>query len=560
MAAGVAHRHGPLTEMTAGRLEGRPPLRRPRGSRLALLGALPLLFVAVMFGWPLLALAVRAFGDGESRNLPQLLSDANAADLLWFTIAQAAASTAATLVVGLPVAWVLATYELPGALGFRVIVTIPFVLPTVVVGVAFSVLLGDRGPLGWLGIGASLWAIILAHMFFNVAVVVRTVGSVWAQIDPRAEQAARTLGANRWRVLRTVTFPALAPAIASAATVVFLFCATSFGVVLILGAGRYNTLETEIYRQAIGFFKLPAAVALSMVQIVVVAVVVTISAVLGRRARAVGAPRRRRRAHGRQWVPIVAIVAVALLILIAPLVVLLWRSVRPTVGGSWNLDGYRALFDSVNGQTPWQSMQYSLISATWAMVIAMVLGLLGALALSRARGVLAGAATVVAMLPLGVSAVTVGLGYLVILTGMPREISTSPAIVPAVQALIACPLVIRILVPAMGLVDDRLRQATATLGARPLRVWWTVDLPVIKRALCAAAGFAFVIAIGEFGATSFVARPDTTTVPVLIGSSLAKPGSGNFATAMACSVMMLVVTAAVVALIEVVRKDEGGEF
>ena len=527
---------------------------------MAAAGAVPLVFVGVMFGWPLVALAVRAFGDGSGIDVIALLDDANAAELLWFTVAQAAASTVLTLIVGLPVAWVLANFELRGALALRVIVTIPFVLPTVVVGVAFTALLGERGPLGWLGIGSSVWAILLAHMFFNIAVVVRTVGSVWGQLDPRAEQAARTLGADRWHVLRTVTAPALAPAIASAASVVFLFCATSFGVVLILGGGRYNTIETEIYRQAIGFFKLPAAVALSMIQILVVAVVVAISAVLGRRARGAGAPRRRRRPQGTQRVVVGAIVTFVLVILLAPPAVLVWRSLRPTVGGGWNLDGYRALTEPINGETPWQTMQYSLVSAFWATLIALVLGLLGALAISRARGVFGGVATGIAMLPLGVSAVTVGLGYLVILTSMPREVATSPAVVPAVQALIATPLVIRILVPAMGLVDPRLRQAVATLGAGPLRVWWTVDLPIIKRALCAATGFAFVIAIGEFGATSFVARPDTTTVPVLIGTSLSRPGAGNFGTAMACSVMMLVVTAVVVALIEVVRRDEGGEF
>jgi thiamine transport system permease protein len=490
-----------------------------------------------------------------------LLDEANAGHLLWFTVAQAAASTALTLLLGLPLAWVLSTFELPGALLLRVVVTIPFVLPTVVVGVAFSALLGERGPLGGLDIGGSIWAILLAHMFFNVAVVVRTVGSVWSGLDPRAEQAARTLGAGATRVFRTVTLPALAPAIASAASVVFLFCATSFGVILILGGGRFNTIETEIYRQAIGFFALPAAVALSMVQIVVVAVVVIISAMLGRRARAHGSPRLRRPPTQRQWPLVGAVLGVSLVVLLAPPAVLVWRSVRPTIGGSWNLDGYRALSESINGQTPWDSMRYSLISAAAAMIIAMGLGLAGAIALSRARGLLSGTATLITMLPLGVSAVTVGLGYLVVLTTMPREISTSPVIVPAVQALIACPLVIRILVPAMGLIDQRLRQATSTLGAGPFRVWWTVDLPVIKRALCAAAGFAFVIALGEFGATSFVARPDTTTVPVLIGTALSRPGSGNFATAMACSVMMLVVTAAVVALIEVVRRDEpGGEF
>ncbi|ETD30131.1 iron ABC transporter permease [Williamsia sp. D3] len=543
------------------------PTARPAHSAIAgrvavtALGAAPLVFVAVMFGWPLVALAERAFADGSASNLWQLLDGANAAHLLWFTVAQAAASTALTLLIGLPLAWVLSTYELRGALLLRVLVTIPFVSPTVVVGIAFSALLGDRGPLAGLDLAASVWAILLAHTFFNVAVVVRTVGSVWSGIDPRSEQAARTLGAGPVRVFRTITLPALAPAIASAASVVFLFCATSFGVILILGGGRFNTLETEIYRQAIGFFQLPAAVALSMVQIVVVAVVVALSAILGRRVRATAAPRYRRRPRGREWPVIGSILGVSGVILLAPPAILVLRSVRPTVGGGWNLDGYRALSESVNGQTPLDTMRYSLVSATWATVIAMLLGLAGAVAMSRARGWSGSAATVITMLPLGVSAVTVGLGYLVVLTAMPREVSTSPAIVPAVQALIACPLVIRILVPAMGLIDRRLRQATATLGAGPWRVWWTVDFPVIRRALCAAAGFAFVIALGEFGATSFVARPDTTTVPVLIGSSLARPGSGNFATAMACSVMMLVVTAVVVTLIEVVRREErGGEF
>ena len=122
----MAHGDGPLTAVTMASRSG--------GRRLALLGALPLLFVVVMFAWPFVALANRAFGDGSSSNLFDLLSGANAAHLLWFTIVQAAGSTVLTLVLGIPVAWVLSTYELPGALIFRVIVTIPFVLPTVVVG------------------------------------------------------------------------------------------------------------------------------------------------------------------------------------------------------------------------------------------------------------------------------------------------------------------------------------------------------------------------------------------------------------------------------------------
>ena len=148
--------------------------------------------------------------------------------------------------------------------------TVPFVLPTVVVGSAFVALLGDGGPLGALGLDQTLAAILIAHVFFNYAVVVRTVGSLWAHLDPRPEEAARMLGASRWRAFREVTLPALRPAIAAAAAVVFLFTFTSFGVILILGGPRTATLETEIYRQTAQLLNLPLAAALTVVQLVAI--------------------------------------------------------------------------------------------------------------------------------------------------------------------------------------------------------------------------------------------------------------------------------------------------
>ena len=152
--------------------------------------------------------------------------------------------------VALPGAYVLArATSSPGERVVRALVTVPFVLPTVVVGTAFAALLGAGGPLAGLGLDQTVWAILVAHVFFNYAVVVRTVGGLWAHLDPRQEEAARMLGASRWRAFRAVTLPALRPAIAAAAAIVFLFTFTSFGVILILGGPRFATLETEIYRQ-----------------------------------------------------------------------------------------------------------------------------------------------------------------------------------------------------------------------------------------------------------------------------------------------------------------------
>ena len=168
----------------------------------------------------------------------------------------------------------------------------PFVLPTVVVGVAFRELLGEAGPLGFLGLDGSPAAIVAGLTFFNVAVVIRAVGASWESLDVRAAQAAATLGATPWQVFRTVTFPALRPAIVSAASVVFLFCATSFGVVLTLGGLRYSSVETEIYLLTTQLLDLPAAAALSILQLVAITVLLALAARFQRSTETLGWPGR----------------------------------------------------------------------------------------------------------------------------------------------------------------------------------------------------------------------------------------------------------------------------
>ncbi|MGH3879815.1 MAG: ABC transporter permease, partial [Actinophytocola sp.] len=236
----------------------------------ALISLVPLGFLAVFFVWPVVAILRLGLGEG---GVLAVLARADTWQLLAFTVGQAAASTAVALVAGLPVAYLLARTSLPG-LGFvRVVILVPFVLPTVVVGLAFRTLLPDGGVL----------AIVLANSFFNVAVVARTVGGLWSHLDRRADDAARSLGASPARTFASVTLPALAPAIGSAAAVVFLFCATSFGVVLILGGSRLRTLETEIYLRTVELLDLPGAAALSLLQLLAVVAALTVGAVARRR-------------------------------------------------------------------------------------------------------------------------------------------------------------------------------------------------------------------------------------------------------------------------------------
>ena len=186
------------------------------------------------------------------------------------------------MLLGLPAAYVLHRTTFPAGGVLRAALLVPFVLPTVVVGVAFRQLLREGGPLGVLGLDGTPVAIVLGLVFFNVAVVIRVVGGAWEALDagrPGGRDPRSLAGAG----FRTVTLPALRPAIASAATVVFLFCATAFGIVLTLGGTRYATVETEIYLLTVQLFDLPAAAALSILQLVVVVVLL----VLAQRVRGV---------------------------------------------------------------------------------------------------------------------------------------------------------------------------------------------------------------------------------------------------------------------------------
>jgi thiamine transport system permease protein len=526
---------------------------------LGLLALVPLGFLVVFFAWPVLAILKRGFvGNG----VLTALADGETWRLAWFTVAQAGGSTMLAVLAGMPLAFVLARVRLPGVGLVRTLVLVPFVLPTVVVGLAFRALWPDGG----------VASIVLANAFFNVAVVARTVGGLWSHLDSRAEDAARALGASRWRAFRSVTLPSLLPAIMSAAAVVFLFCATSFGVVLVLGGARFRTLETEIYLRTENLLDLTGAAALSLVQIAAVLAILLLGAAARRRRETALKLRARRETankpvNGEWWVVAAALTVLGLLL--TPIIALLLRSVSTEDG--WSLAGYRALSSTGNDGTlqisGWGSAVNSLITATDATVLALMIGVSAAVlvvTLRRAPGRishgLAETMDAALMLPLGVSAVTVGFGYLVTLDALPGDLRTSPLLVPLAQALVIIPLIVRMVLPVLRSIDDRLRQAAATLGAGPLRVWREIDVPLAIRSVVAAAGFGYVVALGEFGATSFLARPQTPTLPVAIASLIARPGELNNQMAYAACALLMLVTAAAVVVIDRFGSGRVGEF
>lgn len=532
--------------------------------------AVPVAFFTVFFAWPVAAIVARglkADGAWQLGRIGDVLTQPDIRHVLWFTTWQALASTALTLLVALPGAYVFARFDFPGKQVLRAVVTVPFVLPTVVVGTAFLALVGRGGLLDELWgvrLDTTVWAILLAHVFFNYAVVVRTVGGLWAQLDPRQEEAARMLGASRLTAWRTVTLPALAPAVAAAALMVFLFTFTSFGVVQILGGPTFSTLEVEIYRQTTDIFDLATAAVLTLIQFVAVGAVLALHAWTVRRRetalRLVDASGTARRPRGAgEWGLLAGVLATIALLLVLPLAVLVQRSLDAPDFGY-----YRALTHSDGGVflvAPIEAVGNSLEYAATATAIAVVVGGLAAAALTRRdAGRFVRGFDALLMLPLGVSAVTVGFGFLISLDEPPLDLRQSWILVPLAQALVGVPFVVRTMLPVLRAVDHRLREAAAVLGASPWSVWREVDLPMVRRALLIAAGFAFAVSLGEFGATVFIARPDNPTLPVAVARLLGRAGDLNYGQAMALSTVLMVVCAVALLVLERLRTDRTGEF
>jgi len=577
---------------------------------------LPLAFLLLFYFYPLASILTLSFapeGRFDLAAVGKLFRTSYYLETLWFTAWQAALSTLLTVTLALPGAYVFARYDFPGKSLVRALTTVPFVLPTIVVALAFTALLGPRGLLNLalirllgldrppLDLQHTLAIVLLAHVFYNYALVLRIVGVYWANLDPQLEEVARMLGAGRWRAFREVTLPLLSPAIGAAALLVFVFCFTSFGVILVLGGPRFATLEVEIYRQTIHYLNLPLAAALSVVQILFTFGLMTVytrlqarlTLPLELRSRRVTQRRPRR---WRAWLIVGVNVGFMLALLVTPLVALVERSLTlsttPSLGPvseraaqGVSLVFYRQLFQNPRGSAfyvpPVAAVRNSVGFALATVGLSLVLGLMAAAVLDnrdsrrvagaslsrhtagaglRPRPRLSRLLDPLFMLPLGTSAVTLGLGYIVALDEPPLNLRTSPLLIVLAHTLVALPFVVRCVLPALRSIHPRLREAAALLGASPWRVWREVDLPIVARAALVGAVFAFTISMGEFGATSLIARPERPTMPIAIYRFLGRPGVANYGQALAMSTLLMLVCTLGFLAIERFRVGEVGEF
>ena len=551
-----------------------------RSSRWWLL--LPLAFLTLFFIYPLVEIfcvSLTSEGGFSLNPFETVLSESFFLGRLWFTTWQAAVSTVLTLALGLPSAYLFARYSFPGKTVLKALTTVPFVMPTIVVAVGFMALIGpdgvvnntlqslfglDEPPLRMMN---TVSIILLAHVFYNYTVVVRSVSALWANVDPRTEEVARTLGAGPLRVFWHVTLPQIAPAIVSAALLVFLFSFTSFGVVLILGGLEFATIEVTIYNLTARLFRLPTAAALSLVQMTfTLLVMITYARLQERHAvplsfQPQAAAARRPRGRG-GWTFLIANLVLMLVVVLAPLLALVERSFHGV--GGYTLAHYEALEANPGRQlifTPLhEALANSLQFAVVTVAIAVPMGTIIAFVLARWHGRGRALADGLLMLPLGVSAVTLAFGILIGLDQPPLDLRAHWMILVIAHVLISYPFVVRSVLAVARGIDIQLREAAMMLGASPVRVFRSIDLPIASRAILVGATFAFAFSMGDFGASVLLARPEFSTLPVTIFRFLSQPGAERLGAALAMSAVLMGMSAIGFMLIERFRYRDIGEF
>jgi thiamine transport system permease protein len=522
-----------------------------------ILWTIPLVFVAVLFYWPVIEVTLLGLsGDWLTRLLePKTL------DVIWFTLWQAAVSTIVTVVVAIPGAYLLYRRSFPGQRIVNALITVPFVLPSIVVAVGFTVFRSVHEfyqGLGLTFLADNVYWIGAAHVFVNYSIAVKTIGGVWATLHSDTESAAELDGAGRFRTLVSVSLPQLRPAIVSAGALIFLFSATSFGIVLVLGGGQVQTIETSIFFAATQRLDLELAAALVLAQTLITALAFMFGTKLAGGTfglEQVFEGSRKPKVDRRDLFAVFSSGVIWVGLLAMPLILVLFQAFNSK--GAFSFDhfanlGTRGARDLLN-ITFVQAAENSVRNMFIASVIAFVLGTLIAWLLTRTK---VRSLDLVFLLPLGISSVVLGFGFLVAFDADWFPLRSSWLIVPLAQALIALPMVIRLVYPALVSIGKEPIEQAQLDGASSFQVWRFVESKMINGVLLTSLGFAAIISIGEFGASSFLANGSQATIPTLLYGLISRPGEQNYGMAMAVSAILILLSGLVVYLVSRTTKEK----
>ncbi|MDR9444370.1 MAG: ABC transporter permease subunit [Microbacteriaceae bacterium] len=501
---------------------------------------IPALFIALGFYLPIGRVVIQGIGLSSNPAIP-------------FTIFQALLSTLLAVVLALPIATLLYRRKFLGSKVLQGIIAVPFLMPTIVVAISLDdyqrFFRDSFDPFT-----AGLIGILVAHVFLNMGLIIRSVGSRIASLDEEQIEAAKLDGADGLRLWREIIFPQLRSTIAASSVLVFLYSATSFGIIRLLGGGSIDTIETEIFVEALRNLDVQEASRLAFVQTVITIAAFAVSIRLGNISIDSDSGMVRKLQVSDIPLLVFAGLVVGALYLV-PVSSIFIKAF--TVDGTFGFQN----FLNLSGTGTRDLLNISVLEAGGNslrnMLIASLLSMLIAIIVARASKDQQWLALPF-LIPLGVSAVVIGLGYLVGFAGIPglSELRASWIIVPLSQVVIALPLAIRLLQSAFGSIPRELTESAELDGAGDSQRLRLIELPLIAPAWRNVLAFVALISLGEFSAASFLATGDQATITTLLFRLASRPGGENFGMAMATSALIILISLLVLGFANTRRKSD----
>ena len=499
--------------------------------------------------------------------LLEFLSDSWNLQVIWFSFYQAFWSAILAVLVGIPGAWILSRYDFPGKRLFRILFYLPFILPSIIVVLGMVLFFGNNGfvnqTLQWIfGMEEppfqflySLQGILIAHVFYNFPIAMKTLSDHWERLSPQYGLVARSLGASRLKTLFRVHLPLMIPSLVSAFVLIFLLCLNSFAIILVLGGGvRYTNIEVLIYQLARIHLDFNGATSLAFLQLVMSLFFLfflfrKIEYPVGQGINTKKNLMRESRAGAREAIFSCIWLVFIITFAFGPLISIVVDSFRAFENNQWNftIRWYRQLFE-LNPQNTflsalWNSLKIGLSSAC----LSSLLGLGMASIIHLKKGVPRKLWELAALFPIGVSTVILGVVWFVFFQDVLIDYIPLTLILILIHAILTFPYWIRVVLPALDSVPPRWLMVSQTLGKTPVYFYLKILIPWLKRVLVIGFFFSFSLSLGELNSTLMVADESLQTLPLEIYRAIA---GYRFSFASAVGVMLLILTVVVFTLIE----------
>ena len=466
--------------------------------------------------------------------------------LILKNLAQALLSTVFSLVIGLPAAFFLYQFDFLGRKIIIILCTIPFILPVIVVALAFREAFALFANFNF---NESLLIIVLAHAYYNMSVVIRIVGPYWRKINKDLEDASELLGASLVDRFKYIIAPMLAPVVFSSAILVFLFSFTSFGIIIIFGNTDFETVELLIYRFSTGLYNLQLAIWFSLFQIIFCTALFFLFTRFNQTSDLafLNINRANKKLIDCKKINqffIFTFLGMLIMFAIIPIAILIISSISDPLDNGYTMQNFVRIFEdsgNLSYISPFQSIISSITLATAASVIVMCLGFYTASYFDTQVSKIKKVADFIFLLPLVVPVITLSFGLTITFNQSFFDLRHTFLIILIMHIILGLPFAYYLSSLALNSIAKEIKEAANILGCAKNNFWHRIYIPLTKNYILAGIIFSYGISLGEFGSVAMLRGSQFYTMPVAIYQYLSKPGNYFLGNAYALSVILVIV-------------------